>query len=130
MRIAGTPPENSTSSIMWGPAGVTVVSCGVSRDSRSNSARGRDTPASWAMARRCSTELEDPPRARSTRMAFSKAARVRILRGVIPFRTNSMTVCPVAYPMWRFLDMPARAVAHPGRDMPNVSVRHAIVLAV
>jgi hypothetical protein len=32
--------------------------------------------------------------------------------------------------MCRFFDIPARAVAHPGRDIPIVSVRHAIVFAV
>ena len=96
LRTAGIPPENSTSSIMCGPAGVTVVSCGVSRESRSNSFRGSGTLASWAMASRCRTELEDPPRAMSTRTAFSNAARVRIFRGVIPFRTSRTIRRPVA----------------------------------
>jgi hypothetical protein len=63
-------------------------------------------------------------------MAFSNAARVRICRGTIPLRTNSTIRWPVANPRCLFLESPARAVAHPGSDMPSVSVRQAMVFAV
>ena len=96
LRIAGIPPEYSTSSIMCGPPGVTVVSCGVSRESRSNSDSGRSTPASRAIASRWSTELEEPPSARSTRVALAKAAFVRIFRAVTFLRTSSTVRAPLA----------------------------------
>ena len=39
------------------------------------------TPASWAMARMCSTVLVEPPMAMSSAMAFSNASKVATLRG-------------------------------------------------
>ena len=41
----------------------------------------KGTRASWAMARRCSTVLVDPPIAMSSAIAFSKASKVAMLRG-------------------------------------------------
>ena len=54
---------------------------GTRRDSRSMSPMVKATPASCAMARRCSTVLVEPPMAMSSVMAFSNASKVATLRG-------------------------------------------------
>ena len=59
--------------------------------------------------------LLEPPRARSTRMAFSKAAFVRILRGVTCFFTSSTTLTPLSKAILLFSAEPAMAVPHQGR---------------
>ena len=41
----------------------------------------KSTPASCAMARRCSTVLVEPPMAMSSVIAFSNASNVAMLRG-------------------------------------------------
>ena len=58
---------------------------------RSKSASDRSTPASRAIAIRCSTALVDPPVAATDAIAFSNAARVRMSRGFRPLFTRSMT---------------------------------------
>ena len=41
----------------------------------------KSTPASRAIARRCSTVFVEPPMAMSSVIAFSKASKVAMLRG-------------------------------------------------
>ena len=74
--------------------------------------------------------LEEPPRARSTRMAFSKAARVRILRGVRFSWTRPTIFSPEAKAIRLFSEETQEAVPQRGRLIPKVSVRIAMVLAV
>ncbi len=50
--------------------------------------------AACAIASRCSTALVEPPRAITTRMAFSKERRVRMSRGFKPAFTRRTTASP------------------------------------
>ena len=61
--------------------GATLQMLGTRRERRSMSAIVNATPASWAMARMCSTVLVEPPMAMSSAMAFSNASKVATLRG-------------------------------------------------
>ena len=81
----GTPPTRSTALITCAPNGLTSARCGTRSPTRVKSSRSSGTPASWAIASRCSTAFVDPPKAMTTAMAFSNASRVRICRAVIPF---------------------------------------------
>ena len=83
-RMVGMPPARATSST-WNScdAGATLQMQGTWRDRRSMSAMVKSTPASRAMASRCSTVLVDPPMAMSRLMAFSKASKVAMERGSI-----------------------------------------------
>ena len=84
----GTPPMRSTSNITCLPNGLTSARCGTFGADPVKSASEQSTPASWAMASRCSTALVEPPNAITTAMAFSNASLVRMSRAVIPRRNN------------------------------------------
>ena len=77
------PPARCTSS-RWtlGAEGATLQRLGTRRERRSMSAMVKGTSASCAAARRCSTVLVDPPMEMSSVMAFSKASKVAMPRGV------------------------------------------------
>ena len=82
---------------MWNlPPGFMSAMCGTLAAMRLKSSRVNVTFASWAMARRWSTALVEPPRALVTAMAFSNAGRVRIWRGVMPARSISTIATPAA----------------------------------
>ena len=71
--------------ITCAPNGLTSARCGTRSPIRLKSSSSSGTPASRAMASRCSTALVDPPNAITTAMAFSNASRVMICRAVMPF---------------------------------------------
>ena len=52
------------------------------------------TPAARAIAMRCNTALVEPPRAITTTMAFSKASRVMIRRGLRSRSSRFRTAAP------------------------------------
>ena len=104
--------------------------CGVVRLSRSKCSRVSGTPASCAIAIKCRTVFEDPPRAISTRTAFSSALTVTISLGRTCCFTRPTTRWPLSYAIRCFALRTAIAVAHIGSDKPMASVRHAIVFAV
>jgi hypothetical protein len=82
---------------MWNlPPGFMSAMCGTRAAIRLKSSRSRATPASWAMARRCSTALVEPPTADVNAMAFSNAGLVMIMRGVIPSSSIRTTAAPAA----------------------------------
>ncbi len=103
---------------------------GVRRLIASKSSRSSATPASRAIASRCSTALVDPPVAATPAMAFSSAARVRIVRGVRPAaiaRTATSPAClATAARAWAV----AGTFALPIGEIPRNSQASAIVLAV
>ncbi len=90
----------------------------------------RSTSASWAMARRCSTALVEPPKAMTTAMAFSNASLVMICRAVIPCRSSPMTASPDLRAKPSRRRSVAGGAAEPGMDMPMASATDAMVLAV
>ena len=71
------------------PAGRTSTRCGTRRDMASKSSSCRSTPASRAMASRCSTAFVEPASAMVTAMAFSNAWRVMMSRGRGPSSDSS-----------------------------------------
>ncbi len=97
---------------------------------RSKSSMSRATPASWAMANRCSTALVDPPVAATEAMAFSSACRVTICRGVRCACNRSMTSLPAATATSARSPAVAGTLALPMGEMPRNSAAVAMVLAV
>ena len=75
------PPMAMISDIRYLPLGRTSASTGTRLPMRLKSSRESLTPASCAMASRCSTALVEPASAMVTVIAFSKALRVRMSRG-------------------------------------------------
>src|SRR6202020_2083842 len=73
-RSTGTPPTWSSSLITYTPDGRTEAITGVRRVTASKSSRVSSTPASCAMASRCSTALVDPAVAITIVAAFRNPA--------------------------------------------------------
>ena len=72
----------------------------------------------------------EPPRARSTLIAFSKASIVIIFLGVNSSSTIPTILTPESKAILLLSADPSRAVAHPAKDIPRASVTQAMVLAV
>jgi len=88
------------------------------------------TPAACAIATRCSTALVEPPRAMTSVIAFSKAARVMMSRGRMS-RSSRCITASEARRQSAFLSSETAAWAElSGRLMPSASMAEAIVLAV
>ena len=104
--------------------------CGTRLLNLSKRDKGRSTSASFAMAVTCNTVLVEPPRAISTIIAFSKESEDKMSRGFKSSFTNPTTLSPVALATLNLSALTAGGVAHPGSDIPNASVTHAIVFAV
>ncbi len=79
---------------------------------------------------RCSAVLVDPPMAISTLIAFSKARRVAILRGVIPSPASSTILSPASLASLNLSAATAGTVPFPGRARPRASARQFMLLAV
>ena len=126
----GTPPTRSTVDITCRPNGLTSARCGTRSPIRLKSSSSSGTPASQAMASRCSTALVDPPNAITTAIAFSNASRVRICRAVMPLSSSPTTASPDARAMPSRRRSTAGGLAEPGSAMPSASAALAIVLAV
>ena len=116
--------------MVYRPPGRMSAICGVFRLIRSKSASASGTPASRAMARRCSTPLVDPPMATRVVIAFSNAFRVRISRGRTPPASRRITASPVSRHTCGRPGSTAGIAALPGSDIPSASTHEAIVLAV
>ncbi len=127
---ASTPPTRSRSVITNFPAGRTSTRCGVRREIRSKSSSASSTPASWAMASRCSTAFVEPPRAITTAIAFSNASRVMICRGRMSARSTSVSARPLSRAKTSRRASTAGGEAAPGSDIPRASAAAAMVLAV
>ena len=84
-------------STMWNlPCGLVSAMWGTLAAMRLKSSSSRSTRASFAMARRWSTALVEPPSAMTTAIAFSKASFVMIWRGRMLAANRSMTATPDA----------------------------------
>ena len=67
---------------MWYlPCGFMSAMCGTLAPMRLKSSSSSSTPASFAIASRCSTTFVEPPSAMPTAIAFSNASLVMIWRG-------------------------------------------------
>ena len=112
------------------PEGLRSHSTGTRPRMVSKSSMVRGTSAAWAMARRCSTALVEPPSAMTTAMAFSKALRVRIWRAVRPAAMASARTRAEVFVLSAFSASMADIVDEPGRLIPMASMAEDMVLAV
>ena len=118
------------SSIKKAPDGRTLVMKGVVRESSSNFSSGRSRPTRPARATRWMMAFVDPPIAMLTRMAFSKASRVRMREGRRPSRAISTARRPLSSAMARRRESAAGMFAQPLSVMPRASARLVMVDAV
>ena len=96
----------------------------------SKSSSVSDTPASLASAIRCRTALVDPAVVATAAMAFSNAARVRILLGRRSSVTSRMTILPARTAAAFFRPSTAGMSLSPMGESPSISPAIDIVLAV
>ena len=82
------------------------------------------------MAVKCKMVLVEQPMAISVRMAFSMAFSVIISEGLISAFSRSITRSPASFARRRRALITAGMVPEPGRDIPMVSVRQFMELAV
>ena len=124
------PPARCRSVATNRPPGFRSASSGVRALIRSKSSIASGTPASRAIASRCSTAFVDPPVAATAAIAFSIASRVTIRRGRRSARTTSMTIAPARRAAPAFSsDIAGTPFARIG-DTPSSSHAVDIVLAV
>ena len=116
--------------MMYRPDGRIEAMTGVRRLTSSKSSRVSSTPASWAMASRCSTALVEPAVAITTVAAFRNAVLVMICRGGSPAASAATTASPVRRARSVRSAETAGADASPGSVMPSASAQADMVLAV
>jgi len=87
----GMPPARCRSTARYLPDGFKSHSTGVLTRTRSKSSITHSTSAAWAMAKKCSTALVEPPVAMMTATAFSIDFLVTMSRGLISFFTASIS---------------------------------------
>ena len=126
----GTPPIRSMSVMTKRPKGFTSARCGTLSPTRLKSESVSGTPASCAIASRCSTAFVEPPSAMTTAIAFSNASVVRMSRVVMPRRSSSTTASPEATANPSRRRSTAGGAAEPGSESPSASAALAIVFAV
>ena len=112
------------------PEGLKSASTGTRLPMRVKSSMVSLTPAMWAMARRCSTALVEPPMAITTVMAFSNAFFVMMSCGRIPARARATAAAPARRQSSFFSSLMAIWEELFGRLMPSASMAEAIVFAV
>ncbi len=87
----GMPPALCRSTARYLPLGFMSQNTGTFLRMRSKSSMVHSTSAAWAMARKCSTALVDPPTAMITATAFSIDLRVTMSRGFRSFLIASIS---------------------------------------
>ena len=93
-----TPPTRCRSSARYRPPGCRLAISGVRANTSATSSSVKRTPASCAIAGRCSPALVEPPVAATAAAAFSSALRVTRSRGSGP---PSRTISVARRPAWR-----------------------------
>ena len=88
------------------------------------------SPASRAIAMRCSTVLVEAPIAMSTVSAFLKAAGVIISEGFMSRLKSSIIAAPVRFASASLAEYTIGMVPLPGSAMPKASVRQFRLFAV
>ena len=112
------------------PEGLRSQSTGTFLRIRSKSSIVHSTPAVWAIARKCSTALVEPPVAMITATAFSMLFRVTMSRGFRFCRTASTSTLAAALALATISSWTLAIVLEPGRLMPSASIAELMVLAV
>ena len=91
---AGVPPIFCTSSMTYFPLGLRSAMKGTRSEQAWKSSSVSFTPTARAMAIRCNTALVLPPSAITVTMAFSKAARVMMSRGLMSLASRCLMAAP------------------------------------
>ena len=92
--------------------------------------RFSSTPASWAIAGRCSMVLVEHPKAISTMRALRNASAVIMSRGLIFFSTSSIIFMPACFARRILSEYTAGIVPFPLSPIPIASVRQFMEFAV
>lgn len=127
---AGVPPMAWISAMTYFPDGLRSASSGIRSLTDWKSSMVSLTPTECAMAMRWRTALVEPPVMLTTTMAFSKADRVRMSRGLISFSRRVRIALPASRHSCCLAAEIAGLEEEPGRVMPMDSMAVAIVLAV
>mmetsp|Transcript_27655 Transcript_27655/g.110745 ORF Transcript_27655/g.110745 Transcript_27655/m.110745 type:complete len:383 (-) Transcript_27655:695-1843(-) len=128
---AGVPPTLWRSSMTYWPDGLRSARKGVLSETRWKSSSVRSRPTERAIAIKWSTAFVEPPVAMTMVIAFSKAARVMICRGVMFFSRSVRIAAPA-----RSRHSPSFSSESAGDDdeygsaMPSASIAEAMVFAV
>jgi hypothetical protein len=88
------------------------------------------TPAAWAIARKCSTALVEPPVAMITATAFSIDLRVTMSRGLMSLRMASISTLADSLAEFIFSSCGLAMVDEYTSDTPRASKADDMVLAV
>src|SRR5665647_2765983 len=126
----GMPPARCRSTARYLPLGFRLHSTGVFWRTRSKSSIDHSTPAAWAIARKCSTALVEPPMAMTTATAFSIDFRVTMSRGFRSFLMASISTVADSLAEFTFSSCGFAMVLEKGREMPSASNADDMVLAV
>ncbi len=126
----GMPPARCRSTARYLPLGLRSQITGVRWRTRSKSSIVHSTPAAWAMARKCSTALVEPPVAMITATAFSIAFLVTMSRGFRSFLMASTSTRADSRAEFIFSSCGLAMVDEYGSDRPSASKAELIVLAV
>ena len=124
------PPISISSDIRYLPLGFTSANTGTRAPISVKSSSDNETPASRAMASKCSTALVEPPSAMTTEIEFSNALRVMMSSGLMSSRIRFMTAFPARWQSLTFCSDTASWAELFARLMPSASIADAIVFAV
>ena len=130
LMTSAVPPAAWSSVATNRPDGFRSAMTGVFELIRSKSAISSATPASFAIASRCSTALVDPPVAETTAMAFSIERFVRMSRGRISLAASATAIPPMRCATAAFAGSVAGTLPLPRGEIPSASHTIAIVFAV
>ena len=116
--------------MLYLPKGLRSASSGTRSPIVLKSSIVRSTSAECAIASRCRIKLVEPPSAKQVVIAFSKALRVIMSRGLRSSSSSLSTAAPAFSQSLRFGWPIATCAELPGRLIPSASIALAIVLAV
>ena len=126
----GTPPTLCKSSIKNLPLGFKSARYGVDAIIFWKSSILKSTFAAFAIAKKCSTELVEPPKTAINLIAFSIELLVTISLG---FKSNSnifLIAFPIRLHSFFLFSLIAGSEELYGSDIPNASIAEAMVFAV
>mmetsp|Transcript_26694 Transcript_26694/g.44767 ORF Transcript_26694/g.44767 Transcript_26694/m.44767 type:complete len:265 (-) Transcript_26694:765-1559(-) len=130
LSTAGVPPILWMSSMTYLPLGLRSAMKGVLSLHFWKSSNVSSMPAASAMAIRCSTALVEPPSAITVTIAFSKAARVMISKGLRSILSRFSIAAPANRHSSIFRGSSAGTELLYGRHIPRASMAVAMVFAV
>ena len=129
-KTPGTPPTLCKSSIKYLPEGFKSARNGVVSLICWKSFKVNSICAAFAIAKKCSTALVEPPNTVTNRTAFSSDLRVTISDGLISFSMRCLSAAPTRAHSAVLLVETAGLELVYGKLIPKASMALAIVFAV